>query len=184
MGRGKVLEGFCKSGALPRLTCAFPTGSLQCHVLLAGTLRARGSIAMISRPIAAFALVTLLASPAGGDEPKGFNCTFAEGVTHSYENGAFNAEKASPLTFGIAAIDAKAQSAELKTRGGTGQLRIVQAVNAMHFLEVVTEGFLNLTTVYDKDEAKGAYPAVHSRHFGLFGQPLVTQYQGYCEAAG
>jgi len=60
----------------------------------------------------------------------------------------------------------------------------VQAVNAMHFLEVVTEGFLHITTVYDKDEAKGAYPAVHSRHFGLFGQPLVTQYQGFCEATG
>ena len=64
------------------------------------------------------------------------------------------------------------------------RLRIVQAVNAMHFLEVVTEGFLHITTVYDKDPAKGAYPAVHSRHFGLFGQPLVTQYQGFCEATG
>jgi len=138
---------------------------------------------MFSRAVTAFALVLLLASPAAAEEPKAFNCTFAEGVTHSYENGAFKAEKASPLTFGISGIDAKAQSAELKTRGGTGQLRIVQAVNAMHFLEVVTEGFLHLTTVYDKDEAKGAYPAVHSRHFGLFGQPLVTQYQGFCEAA-
>jgi len=138
---------------------------------------------MFSRAVTAFALVLLLASAAGAEEPKAFNCTFAEGVTHSYENGAFKAEKASPLTFGISGIDAKAQSAELKTRGGTGQLRIVQAVNAMHFLEVVTEGFLHLTTVYDKDEAKGAYPAVHSRHFGLFGQPLVTQYQGFCEAA-
>ena len=39
----------------------------------------------------------------------------------------------------------------------------------MHFLEVVTEGFLNITTVYDKDDTKGAYPAVHSRHFGHVG---------------
>jgi hypothetical protein len=139
---------------------------------------------MIGRPIAHVVLLSLLASPAAAEEPKAFVCTFTEGVTHSYTNGAFVAEKASPLTFGISAIDAKAQSAELKMRGGTGQLRIVQAVNAMHFLEVVTEGFLHLTTVYDKDEAKGAYPAVHSRHFGLFGQPLVTQYQGFCEAAG
>jgi hypothetical protein len=139
---------------------------------------------MIGRPIAAAVLLILLASVSAADEPKAFNCTFSEGVTHSYDNGAFVAEKASPLQFGISAIDTKAQSAELKTRGGTGQLRIVQAVNAMHFLEVVTEGFLHLTTVYDKDEAKGAYPAVHSRHFGLFGQPLVTQYQGFCEAAG
>ncbi|HUC44978.1 MAG TPA: hypothetical protein VMR94_00355 [Hyphomicrobiaceae bacterium] len=139
---------------------------------------------MIGRPIAVVVLLILLTSTSAADEPKAFNCTFTEGVTHSYNNGAFVAEKASPLMFGISAIDTKAQSAELKTRGGTGQLRIVQAVNAMHFLEVVTEGFLHLTTVYDKDEAKGAYPAVHSRHFGLFGQPLVTQYQGFCEAAG
>ena len=41
-----------------------------------------------------------------------------------------------------------------------------------------------LFTIYDKDETKGAYPAVHSRHFGIFGQPLVAQYQGYCEAKG
>ena len=76
------------------------------------------------------------------------------------------------------------RSHEIDGLRGTGQLRIVQAVNAMHFLEVVTEGFLHVTTVYDKDEAKGLYPAVHSRHFGLFGQPLVTQYQGFCEATG
>jgi len=139
---------------------------------------------MIGRSIAVVVLLILLASSSAADEPKAFNCTFTEGVTHSYNNGALIAEKASPLMFGISAIDGKAQSAELKTRGGTGQLRIVQAVNAIHFLEVVTEGFLHLTTVYDKDEAKGAYPAVHSRHFGLFGQPLVTQYQGFCEATG
>jgi hypothetical protein len=62
---------------------------------------------------------------------------------------------------------------------------VVQAVNATHFLEVATEGFLNITTIYDKDETKGgAYPAVHSRHFGIVGQPIVTQYQGFCEAKG
>jgi len=139
---------------------------------------------MFARPIVAFALLAVLVSPSAAEEPKAFTCTFASGVAHSYDNGAFTAEKASPLAFGIAAIDAEAQTAEILTRGGTGHLRIVQAVNAMHFLEVVTEGFLNVTTIYDKDEAKGAYPAVHSRHFGLFGQPLVTQYQGFCEATG
>jgi hypothetical protein len=139
---------------------------------------------MIVRPTVALVLLALLASPGAADEPKSFSCNFVTGVAYAYDNGAFVAEKASPLAFGIAAIDARAQTAELKTRGGTGQLRIVQAVNAMHFLEVVTEGFLHVTTIYDKDEGKGAYPAVHSRHFGLFGQPLVTQYQGFCEATG
>ena len=135
---------------------------------------------MIVRPAAALALLVSIALPADADEPKAFTCTFAEGITHSYDNGKFTAEKASPLAFGIAAIDGKAQTAEIKTRGGTGPLRIVQAVNAMHFLEVVTEGFLHVTTVYDKDEATGNFPAVQSRHFGLLGEPLIAQHTGFC----
>ncbi len=91
-------------------------------------------------------------------------------------------EKGAPLAFGIAAINAQAQTADLKTERGTGTLKIVHAVNATHFLEVVTEGWLHITTIFDKDDAKGDYPAVHSRHFGLFGQPIVTQYQGFCAA--
>jgi len=75
---------------------------------------------MIARPTAALALLALLASPSVADEPKAFSCTFANGVTHSYDNGAYTAEKASPLAFGIAAIDAKAQTAELKTGVGRG----------------------------------------------------------------
>jgi hypothetical protein len=57
---------------------------------------------------------------------------------------------------------------------------VVRAINANHYLEVVNEGFLNLTTVYDKDEKTGKYPAVHSRHFGILGQPVFGQYTGFC----
>jgi hypothetical protein len=120
--------------------------------------------------------------PASAEEPTGYDCSFTDGTTHVYETGAFSVEWTHPLAFGIAAIDAQAQTAELKTPRGTGKLRVVRAVNAMHFLEVVTEGFLHVTTIYDKDETNGTYPAVHSRHFGLFGQPIVSQYQGYCTA--
>jgi hypothetical protein len=141
---------------------------------------------MSARGAVALWLLTsaLSTSASGADEPKTFACSFAAGVTHVYDKGKFAAEKASPLSFGIAAIDTKAQTAELRTERGTGRLRVVQAVNATHFLEVVTEGYLNVTTVYDKDDATGVYPAVHSRHFALVGQPLVTQYQGSCEAKG
>ena len=119
---------------------------------------------------------------ARAQEPTAFACTFSSGTSFLYEKGRFVAQPASPLSFGIAAIDLAAQTAELKTERGTGQLRVAQAVSATHFLEVVTEGYLNVTTIYDKDEAKGVYPAVHSRHFGVLGQPLVASYQGYCEA--
>jgi hypothetical protein len=134
---------------------------------------------MMARSLPALALLCLTA-PAAANEPKAYTCSFTTGVAHVYENGAFVSEPAAPIAFGIEAIDTAAQTADLKMPQGTGRLRIVQAVNAMHFLEVVTEGFLNITTIYDKDTEKGAYPAVHSRHFGLLGQPIVTQYQGFC----
>ena len=137
---------------------------------------------MTARILLALTVVLGLAGSAAADEPKGFACSFSNGVAHTYDNGKFTTVASAPLAFGIAAIDGVNQSAELRTDRGTGLLRLVQAVNAMHFLEVVTEGFLHITTIYDKDPAKGAYPAVHSRHFGVLGQPIVTQYQGFCEA--
>jgi hypothetical protein len=125
------------------------------------------------------------AAPAmAADEPKAFACSFASGISNSYDKGHYVSEKAAPFAFSIAAIDAAAQTAEIRTERGSGPLRVVQAVNALHFLEAANEGFLNVTTIYDKDEAKGAHPAVHSRHFAILGQPVVTQYQGFCEAKG
>lgn len=140
---------------------------------------------MLTRPIAKtivlLGLGALLAGPTVASEPTAFACRFTDGVTHAYDKGKYAAEPAAPLAFGIEAVNTKAQTADLRTERGIGTLRVVQAVNATHFLEVVTEGFLNITTVYDKDEGASTYPAVHSRHFGVLGQPLVSQYQGYCE---
>lgn len=138
---------------------------------------------MLLRLTVAFLLGWLGVVPGRAEEePKAFACKFTRGVAHTYDKGRFTRVKARPLSFGIAAIDAPAQTAELKTEHGTGTLRMVLAVNATHYIEVVTEGYLNITTVFDKDEAKAAFPAVHSRHFGLLGQPIVTHYQGFCQA--
>jgi len=113
------------------------------------------------------------------------SCVFDGGLSWSYEAGKFSSKPAEPLRFDIAGIDLEAQTARLKTADGSGAgaLRIVRALNANHFLEVVNEGFLNLTTVYDLDPAIGAYPAVHSRHLGLLGQPIFAQYTGFCRKA-
>jgi hypothetical protein len=139
---------------------------------------------MSARLTIAFVLVLGAVSPGGAAEPTSFACRFANGVTHVYEKGRFTPENAAPLAFGIASINAATQTADLKTEGGTGTLRLVQAVNATHFLEVAIEGALYITTVFDKDDAKGAYPAVHSRHFALLGQPIVSHYHGFCEPTG
>src|SRR5262245_17330641 len=111
-----------------------------------------GRMTMFVRLSAGLLAGWLGAAPARAtEEPKAFACKFTRGVTHTYDKGRFARKKAAPLSFGIAAINAPAQTAELKTERGSGVLRMVLAVNATHFIEVVTEGFLNITTVYDKD---------------------------------
>lgn len=132
----------------------------------------------------AVAAAVLASAAAGAADAAAYDCVFSAGSTHVYDKGGFSSEPAARLTFGISAIDVPAQTAELRTSSGTGVLRLVLAVNATHFIEVATEGALNITTVYDKDDARDAYPAVHSRHFALLGQPVVTQYQGFCRGKG
>ena len=126
--------------------------------------------------------LVLIAPARAAEDQTAFDCTFGTGITRVYDNKDFKQEPAKSLVFGITDIDAKAQTAKLKTASGSGTLRLVLAVNATHFLEVATEGALNITTIYEKDDAKGAFPAVHSRHFALLGQPIVTQYQGFCQS--
>ncbi len=138
---------------------------------------------MLNRIVLALASGLLAAGVAHAVEDQtAFDCTFGMGTTRVYDNKKFTQEPAKPLSFAITGINAKTQTAEMKTPGGSGTLRLVLAVNATHFLEVATEGALNITTIYEKDDAKGDFPAVHSRHFALLGQPIVTQYQGSCQA--
>lgn len=132
------------------------------------------------------ALVLALVLGAGAaeaeEEPHALACAFEAGQAWSYEAGAFRPEMPAGISFEIADIDVEGQAARLLTGNGrgSGTLRIVRAINANHYLEVVTEGFLNLTTIYDRDPATGTFPAVHSRHFGLLGQPVFAQYTGVC----
>jgi hypothetical protein len=113
--------------------------------------------------------------------PKRFTCVFDKGFSWTYDAGNFQSAPPSSLSFEIGDVDLDKQSASLILSGqNSGTLRIVRALNANHFLEVANEGFLNLTTIYDRDPATGKYPAVHSRHFGLFGQPVFAQYAGTC----
>lgn len=130
---------------------------------------------------ACLALAAAMASDAYANDPKGYACAFDTGTVTVYDKGTFKPEKVTALTVEIATIDAEAQTATLTGQGGSKAIRVVRAVNALHFLEVASEGFLNVTTIYDRDDTKGANPAVHSRHFGILGQPLVSQYTGFCQ---
>lgn len=133
---------------------------------------------MLALVFAALWFAVAGAVPASANPP--LLCTFTAGVVKTFEKGVFKDEKVEPLNFMIADVDLNRQTAALQTDQGKGELKIVRAIGANHFLEVVTEGFLNMTTVYDAPEEGGPRPAVHSRHFGFFGAPFVSQYHGTC----
>jgi len=141
--------------------------------------RSPATIALAAAAIVATA-VAHGATSARAETPRELSCSFPTGQIASFEDGKFRREPTAMLTFEIADVDLERQVAALVTTGGRGELRVVRAINANHFLEVVTEGFLNITTIYDVGGT--VFPAVHSRHLGLLGQPVVAQYQGECRA--
>jgi hypothetical protein len=116
------------------------------------------------------------------DLPRVLACEFATGTFATFDGATARTRAAEPLNFTILEIDVDHASAAVSTSaaGTFGPLRIVRAVGAMHFLEVLTEGFLATTTVYDRDPATGIRPALHSRHMGLVGKPLMASYTGVC----
>jgi hypothetical protein len=130
------------------------------------------------------AVLAILSVPAGAETapPAAYACTFEQGNSWTYDAGAFKSITPAPLNFEINTIDLEKQTADLSIdQKPAGKLRVVRALNANSFLEVANEGFLNLTTVYDLDPASGTYAAVHSRHFGVIGQPVFAQYAGSCK---
>jgi len=143
------------------------------------------TIGILSGAVAALAIA---AGPALAEPetpwPTRFTCKFDAGTRGTFEGGKFNSSSATPLSFDITDVDLEKQEARLRTAGSEapGTLRVVRAINANHFLEVVPEGFLNLTTIYDDKDGTGEHPAVHSRHLGVLGQPLFSQYSGICKA--
>jgi hypothetical protein len=137
----------------------------------------------VLRFIIALAMPLACSLPAAAADPTGYACVFNEGAARSFDKGRYKIDKPGRVAFDIASINIDQQTAGVKRGESTAVLRVVRAVNALHFLEIVGEGFMNVTTVYDRDAKAVKHPAVHSRHFGLLGQPIFSQYYGYCSAA-
>ncbi|MEL6298688.1 MAG: hypothetical protein AAFQ45_08970 [Pseudomonadota bacterium] len=146
------------------------TASLKPHVLRCWLLAAIAAAGLT------FAVGKAPAQPSGPT----YDCMFEKGQVNSFEEGQFAGAATALLKFSIGAIDLKRQTATLSTESGSGTLRIVRAISANHYLEVITEGFLNVTTIYEPSERGAPSPAVHSRHVGLLGQPMSAHYTGFC----
>ncbi len=115
--------------------------------------------------------------------PNAFDCHFKQGGAWTHEDGKYLEEKVKELDLYIRNANAGAGNAMLKTDNGSAKLKHVAALDANHYLEVTVGGYLNITTIFDQSSKDGGYPAVHSRHFGVLGKPIISQYRGICRTA-
>jgi hypothetical protein len=79
-----------------------------------------------------------------------------------------------------AALDFKNSRAQMIGRGGAGTVVLIAGSEALHFVELTPTGNQTVTTVFLGTSKRGSYPAIHSRHMNLIGQPSVSQFRGYC----
>ena len=119
----------------------------------------------------------------GAGMPKAYVCQFNDGGAWTFEAGKYSQQGSKSLAFQILNGKGKSDSAMLKTNDGSAKLKRVIALDANHYLEVTVGGYLNITTIFDEISENEGYPAVHSRHLGILGRPVVSQYRGICRAA-
>ena len=119
----------------------------------------------------------------GVELPNAFRCHFNHGGAWIHQDGKYTEETVKALDLHIVTGKSGSASAVLKTAEGSARLKHVAALDANHYLEVTVGGYLNITTIFDQISKEGGYPAVHSRHFGVLGKPLVSQYRGICRPA-
>jgi len=118
----------------------------------------------------------------GADAPKGYICKFKDGGAWTFQAGKFSAEGGKNLSLEIRHDEKSTSKATLKTSDGASKLKRVAALDADHYLEVTVGGYLNITTIFDPSNKKDGFPAVHSRHLGILGRPIVSQFRGICQA--
>ena len=107
----------------------------------------------------ALAVVMPAIARAADEGPTALSCRFDAGTAWGFEAGKFISQPTSPLAFEITDINVEVQTSKLISDGThTGALRIVRALNANHFLEVVNEGFLNLTKDERRDRRQDVQP--------------------------
>lgn len=85
------------------------------------------------------------------------------------------------FSFVIDGINYRSGAARLIGNAGSEDLRAVLGDGSVSFVEQVSVGTLNLTTVFAWRDRAGRFKAVHSRHTAI-GGPTPSQNYGYCQS--
>jgi|GEM_PF-7088932 len=122
------------------------------------------------------AFLFLAAGSAAQAAPRSLRCDFADGTSRLWD-------RESRQTFGTTTIvydgiDPAQGRARLVGKGGTVDVSLIATPRRLSFVEVVPDGTMNITSVY---ETATDMKAVHSRHAGTPENPALSQTYGYCK---
>ena len=90
-------------------------------------------------------------------------------------------KKEQKFAFRLESIDTAKGTAKMVATAGAAGLIVIPTPEALHFMETMPSGNLNITTVFSSKTKDGKFKAVHSRHMQI-GDPLPSQAYGFCRS--
>jgi len=131
---------------------------------------------------AAIALSAVLGTAAFANEPKAFVCKFTQGAAARYDEAEWSVKMLNEkLDLTFAGLNSQQGKAQLIGNAGASDVRFWKGAWTWNFVEVTDVGNVMTTTVFEASGGKD-YPAVHSRHTSVAGEPFPSQYRGTCSA--
>ena len=130
--------------------------------------------------VAATALFIFLGNRAFAAEPRAFICKFTQGAAARYDEAEWSVKvlnEKMDLTF--ASLNSQQGKAQLIGNARASDVQFWKGAWTWNFVEVTDTGNVMTTTVFDRSNGKD-FPAVHSRHTSVAGEPLPSQYRGDC----
>ena len=114
-------------------------------------------------------------------EPKAFVCQFTQGISATYEASWAPRTLNEKMDLTFAGLDPQQGRAQMIGNAGASDVRFWMGAWTWNFVEITDVGNVMTTTVFDSKDGK-SYPAVHSRHTSVAGEPFPSQYRGICSA--
>jgi hypothetical protein len=148
---------------------------MMSKLLLIAVLSATSAYAQ-QNPEMALTLIELLAS-------KHLSCRFGVEPMLDAADSSESAD-AEPTDFPleITQISVREGLAQIGDTAIDGDVRLIPTNRGLHIYEFNKAGDLSIATVMAKADETGRYPAVLSRHLSVDGDPMPTQFTGYCRS--
>ncbi len=116
---------------------------------------------------------------------KALQCQTSFGTATTWDAGRpVSKSSDSSLRYEYRDIDATEHRATLVGQAGTGSVEVIRTLSTISFVERGSNGALFVDTVYASARSgptDGRFALVASRHNPLLGDPVSSQFHGWCE---